>query len=164
MRANLLGLGMLALVATSALAQTGAAPPTPADAIVGTWLLDTGEDRVHVEIVRGDIGYDARIVWIENPVFAADDPRGRGGQLKVDWNNPDAALRDRPIVGITLVEGIEYDAGTKQWGEGRIYAPDQGRTYRCTMRLDPTGVLRVRGYVKIGFIKIGRTIEWVRVD
>jgi len=135
-----------------------------ADRIIGTWLVDTGGEQIHVRGSRNGSGYDARIVWVQTPVFPDDDPEGRGGLTKLDWHNPDPELRKRPIVGLTLVQGIEYDPRHDRWGEGHIYAPDQGRTYRCTMQLRADGRLAVRGYFKVGFIKLGRTVEWTRVQ
>jgi uncharacterized protein (DUF2147 family) len=56
---------------------------------------------------------------------------------------------------------FKYD-GKGLWHKGRIYDPDNGKTYKAKMRLAEDDVLKVRGF--IGFSMIGRTEEWTRVD
>jgi len=67
-----------------------------------------------------------------------------GGGAAIDRNNPDPALRSRPIQGITLLSGFK-DAG-KEW-EGEIYDPRRGKTFRSTMAKQPDGTLKVKGCV-----------------
>ena len=73
--------------------------------------------------------------------------------------NPDEALRDRPILGLQIMSDFEYD-GNDKWKKGTIYAPDDGKTYKSKMSLSED-VLKVRGY--IGISMLGRTEEWTRV-
>ena len=53
-----------------------------------------------------------------------------------------------------------YD-GDGLWKKGTIYDPDNGKTYKCKLRLVSDDVLNVRGY--IGVSLIGRTSQWTRV-
>ena len=132
------------------------------DAIVGLWLTapsDNGRARVEVrEVEEGR--YDGSIVWLEKPTYPEDDERGMGGQKRVDRENPDPELRQRPILGLKIVEGFEY-AGDKQWKDGTIYDPENGKTYRAKAKLEGD-TLKVRGF--IGFSLLGRTTEWTRVE
>jgi uncharacterized protein (DUF2147 family) len=64
------------------------------------------------------------------------------GGKPVDANNPDPALRNRPIEGIILLSGFK-DSGD-EW-EGQIYDPRAGKTYRSTLKKQPDGTLRVKG-------------------
>ena len=132
------------------------------DAILGTWATDPeGEGgQAHIEIYLERDTYAGKIVWIEEPVYGADDEDGEEGEPKVDTNNPDPAQRSRPIMGLTLMEGFEFD-GKGTWKKGTIYDPDNGKTYKCKLRLEGEGVLNVRGY--IGISMIGRTSQWTRV-
>lgn len=132
----------------------------PADEVLGTWLMDTGKHRAHIQISREDNQYEGRISWLEEPTYPANDRRGMPGEIKIDRDNPDRALRDRPLIGLTILEGVTYD-GDGQWS-GTIYAPDQGRTYKAKLHLTEEGVLKVRGYV--GITLLGRTMEWTRPD
>ena len=130
-----------------------------ADRIVGVWV--TGEGQARVEIVReGDV-YRGRIVWIDEPFYAEDDPQGRAGKPKVDDNNPDPELRNRPIVGMWLMENFKFD-GKKKWKSGRIYDPENGKAYKCNAELESDDVLKIKGY--IGFSWLGRTTKWTRYN
>lgn len=67
-----------------------------------------------------------------------------GGGSAVDSNNPDPALRTRPIQGITILSGFKEAGG--EW-QGQIYDPRAGKTYRSTMVKQPDGSLKVKGCV-----------------
>jgi uncharacterized protein (DUF2147 family) len=64
------------------------------------------------------------------------------GGPAIDSNNPDPALRTRPILGMAILTGLK-DAG-KEWA-GSIYDPRAGKVYRSTVALLKTGDLRVKG-------------------
>lgn len=131
------------------------------DQIVGLWATapDEVDGNAHVEIYKNNGTYEGKIVWLEKPVYNEDDEEGMAGQDKVDRENPDEALRDRPILGLQIMSDFEY-GGNNKWKKGTIYAPDDGKTYKCKMSLSE-GVLKVRGY--IGISMLGRTEEWTRV-
>ena len=86
---------------------------------------------------------------------------GEAGEPKVDTNNPDPALQSRPIMGLELMKNFKF-VGKGAWKKGTIYDPDNGKTYKCKLRLGDDGVLNVRGY--IGISMIGRTSHWTRVE
>lgn len=129
-----------------------------ADAIVGIWATDKAE--AHVEIRRADDGYYGRIIWLKEPFFPKDDNGGMAAQPKVDRENPNPALRDRPIIGLKIMEGFRY-AGDGRWRDGAIYDPENGQTYKCRLSLTRDGRLKVRGYVGVSLF--GRTTEWTSV-
>lgn len=62
-----------------------------------------------------------------------------------DVHNPKAALRNRPLLGLTVLSGFTW-SGT-QWTGGTIYDPKTGKTYRSKLAVDPDGSLRVSGCV-----------------
>lgn len=124
-----------------------------ADAVVGEWY--TTDQRGKVEIYPCDNAYCGKIIWLKEP----DNP---DGSRKLDKENPDEDLRDRPIVGTEILRDLEYD-GDGEYEDGEIYDPESGKTYSCLMRLKDDGSeLEVRGYV--GFSLIGRSEEWTRVN
>jgi len=133
------------------------------DAILGVWATDPeGEGgQAHIEIYSAGDTYAGKIVWLEEPVYLEDDEDGEYGQPKVDKNNPDPSLQSRPIMGLELMEGFVYD-GKGNWKKGTIYDPDNGKTYKCKVKIDDDGVLKVRGF--IGISMIGRTSQWTRVE
>ena len=133
------------------------------DTILGVWATDPeGEGgQAHVEITKVGGKYAGSIVWLEEPLYTEEDEDGEAGEPKVDTNNPDAALQSRPIMGLRIMEGFIYD-GKGTWKKGTIYDPDNGKTYKCKLRIGDEGELKVRGY--IGVSMIGRTSKWTRVE
>ena len=127
-----------------------AAPSVAAEEIVGLW--DTGES--HVEIYSCGELLCGRIAEL-------DEPLDEDGNEKLDENNPDPALRARPIIGMDLIAGFSR-AGKRKWEDGTIYDPRDGKTYKCKMTLQRDGTLKVRGYV--GIPLLGKTVVWTPVE
>jgi len=139
---------------------TGAA--ADGDGILGVWVTEpqANDEVAHIEIERDGDRYAGRIVWLSEPNVPPDDPSGLGGQPKTDRSNPDPALRDRPLVGLRLVEGFRF-AGSDRWTDGKIYDPSNGKRYNCNMKLLSDGRLKIRGY--IGIPLLGRSTFWTRL-
>jgi len=129
-----------------------------ADNILGAWL--TAEGKSKVEIYKCGAKYCGKIVWLKIPQYPADDPQGMGGKDKMDRENPDKALKTRPLLGINIIQDFVYD-GEAEWDDGTIYDPRNGKTYSCSMTLTDANTLEVRGYV--GLPLFGRTAIWTRV-
>lgn len=135
-----------------------------AEEIVGVWETAQEDDgqwsRVEIYPCQ-DEEYCGKIVWLSEPSVPADDPSEWAGGPKLDINNPDESLRERPILGLELMHSFRFDDG--KWKDGRIYDPKSGKTYRAEMELAEDGeTLALRGFVKIAFVKIGRTTNWTR--
>lgn len=79
---------------------------------------------------------------------------------RVDTNNPDAALRTRPLCGLQIGQGFHGNDPNKAEG-GRLYDPRSGKTYKGSM-ISQGDVLLLRGYV--GVSMFGRTARWSRVQ
>jgi len=122
-----------------------------ADDILGIWL--TGSKKGKVEIYKCGDRYCGKIIWLKDPFY-------ENGTEKRDKNNPDESKRKNRIIGSNILIGFEYD-GDKEWDDGQIYDPDEGKTYSCVIKMqDNNEVLDVRGY--IGFSLFGRTEEWFK--
>jgi uncharacterized protein (DUF2147 family) len=130
------------------------------DEIVGLWEVVDAPFRVVIEVVRDTIGYFGQIAYLEEAYHAEGAADGLAGRMKTDRHNPDSALRERPLVGLTIMSGLRYDDG--KWKSGRIYSPDNGKSYRAWARMEGDQ-LRVKGYIKIGFIKVGRSVRFTRL-
>lgn len=124
------------------------------DAILGYWY--TAQKETLLEIFEEDGACHGRILWLAEPRYPEGDPDG--GELRRDRENPDPDLQDVPIIGLVFIEGLEY-AGDTRYKGGRIYNPDNGKTYKCTMQVEEDR-LKVRGY--IGISLLGRTEYWTR--
>ena len=139
---------MLAALASATLLLLAAAGR--ADTPLGMW--ETGES--HIEIYDcGDL-LCGRIVALDAPLDAAGKP-------KTDENNPDSALKSRPIMGMDLIAGFSRKSDSK-WVGGTIYDPRDGKTYKCKMTLQKDGTLKVRGYVGVSLF--GKTVVWNRIE
>lgn len=137
-----------------------AAADARADAVLGTWLTEAGErgGRAHVKISRQGDRLVGTIVHLEEPNFEAGHPRA--GKPKVDMSNPDPKLRERPIIGLQILQGFTY-AGDGKWTGGSVYDPANGKTYKAQITLQGRDQLALRGY--IGVPMLGRTSTWKRV-
>src|SRR5512135_3315733 len=118
---------------------TGASAQSP-DAIVGKWLNTKG--TAHVEIYKEGGKYFGKIVWLKEPVYPKDDKKGMAGKTKVDRENPDAAKRSQPILGLVILRDFNH-AGNNAWDSGRIYDPENGKDYSCKMTLKDSEHLEV---------------------
>lgn len=118
------------------------------DDIVGVWLTGTGKAKV--QIFKVDNLYYGMIVWLR-------DPLNEEGKPKMDKNNPDEKKRSTPLVGLQMLKSFTFDG--KEWENGTIYDPENGKTYSCTITMKD-GKLDVRGY--IGISLIGRTQVWTK--
>ncbi len=71
------------------------------------------------------------------------------------------ARKDKPIIGMTILEGMKQRGNLYEGGQ--ILDPENGKIYRCKMKLDATGnKLEVRGF--IGISLFGRSQMWTRLD
>ena len=120
-----------------------------ADDVLGLWLTDDGKARIEIYKEQGK--YNGKIVWLR-------EPSNPDGTPKLDKENPDKELQKKPIIGLNLVKGFNYDDGV--WEDGEIYDPENGKTYACRMKLKGDK-LDVRGY--IGVSMFGRTVVWTKV-
>lgn len=121
------------------------------EAIIGKWY--TTDKGAIVEIYECGSKVCGKITWLK-------DPNKEDGTPKTDENNPDASKHNNPIIGLNMLKGFEKD-GEYQWEDGKIYDPENGKTYDCKMTLEGN-VLKVRGYV--GISMFGRTETWSKVQ
>ena len=140
---------MVALLLACLVAATpvGAQSPTP----VGVWLHANG--RIQVAIAPCGERLCGKIVWFKRPNDASGRPR-------VDFRNPDPALRTRPLLGLTILQGLRR-TGERTWDDGQIYNPDDGTDYQALMSIEDNGDLRVRTYLLLPML--GKTQISTRV-
>ena len=125
----------------------------PAQAAVGLWATDGGKSHVRIEACGDKLC--GHIVWLQEPL-------DENGVEKTDKNNPDEGLRARKIVGLPLLTRFVPGEDANEWIDGKIYNPEDGETYSCTMTLQADGTLKVRGYV--GLPIFGKTQIWTPVN
>ncbi|MEO1098629.1 MAG: DUF2147 domain-containing protein [Bacteroidota bacterium] len=123
-------------------------PGADSDQIQGYWL--TGEGKTIVEIYEDAANHNGKIVWLEKP-------NNRKGEPHTDKMNPDRSLRNRPIMGLNMLENLEYKDG--QW-HGKLYVPKKGRTVDAVLSLVNNDELQITVSLR-GFTK---EISWYRTQ
>jgi len=135
---------------------TGVAIGSQTD-VLGPW--NTPGNKSKIELYNCDDMICGKIVWLKEPLYPADDPGGSGGKQKTDRNNPEKELQDRALLGLNILQGFKPD-GEGKWAGGTVYDPDNGKTYKCKIKMKDPDTLEVRGY--IGISLLGRTSVWTR--
>lgn len=138
----------LLLLALSSLSFTTKENP---DAVVGTWL--NGTKKGHIQIYKQGTKYFGKLSFLTEPNDATGKP-------KMDGKNPDAKLRSRTLLNLNIMNDFVFD-GDDQWEDGKIYNPEDGKTYSCYMKLSDLNTLIVRGYV--GIKMLGKSQTWTRI-
>ena len=118
-------------------------------AITGVWL--TGDRDGHVRIEQCGEAFCGKLVWVKPE---------KDVEVPLDKNNPDPALRSRPLKGLQILADLTPD-GSSRWAGGTIYDPKSGKTYHVKVTLVDGDTLKLRGYV--GIPLLGRTEVWHRV-
>jgi uncharacterized protein (DUF2147 family) len=101
----------------------------------GVWIID---NEVAVQIFDCSNLLCGRIAWLSNP-------RDTQGRLVLDKKNPDPALRQRPLCGLTIFWGLR-PAGPDRWTDGWFYNPDDGETYDTSGELKSANTIEARIY------------------
>jgi uncharacterized protein (DUF2147 family) len=143
--------GMLSIALIASGLWLGPAAMAEVPQITGRWLVEK-KDGI-IEIYQCGDRLCGKLVWMKDP--------NRDGAPSVDRNNPDPALRQRPLCGMELL-GSFRQVEPQRWEDGRIYDPESGKTYHATMFLESATVLQLRGYV--GIPLLGETQTWTRAE
>ena len=117
--------------------------PASAQDANGTWLTASGETRVRIAPCGGNVC--GTIVWVKQ-TGAKDD------------NNPNAAQKNRPLVGINMIS--MKPAGDRKWA-GTLYNPQDGKTYSGSLTQNDANTLSLSGCVAGIFC---RSQTWTRVN
>lgn len=124
-----------------------------ADAIAGVWWNDKKTSKIEVKEVNGR--FIGTVIYINPDKYVNGEP-------EKDFNNPDTKLRSRSRLGLQILSNLKYVAKDNQWQEGRIYDPDNGKTYDCYAWFDKDpNTLYLKGYV-VGIKWLGRSTTWTR--
>ena len=140
------------LLLTAASAAFGTGP----DGISGIWKTENDESKV--EIYRCGEKICGTIIWLKNPIYT-NSGDGVVGTPVIDQKNHDPALKNRPVLGLRILEGFTSENGST-WENGTCYDPKSGNTYRGKINLTAPGRLELRGYV--GIPLFGRSSVWTR--
>jgi uncharacterized protein (DUF2147 family) len=123
---------------------SGPASAQAAEDAFGVWL--NPENQSNVEFYKCGEGLCAKITKVSD------------GQ-KTDDKNPDPAKRDRPIVGLVIMEDAKK-SGDNKWS-GTLYNRADGKSYSGTITVKSKNALDLSGCVAV---ILCRTTTWTRVN
>lgn len=121
------------------------------DDILGIWLEE--EKQSKIEIYKKNNSFFGRIIWLKEPL-------DKHGNEKLDKENPNKLLRNKPIKGLVIMNDLKYKK-KGEWTEGEIYDARSGKTYSLEVYMKNSNELELRGY--IGFTLFGKSTSWTRV-
>lgn len=137
---------LLCLIISGAFAQE-------AQKIAGIWWNEEKTSKIEVKDEGGQ--FVGTIIYIIPEKYVNGEP-------EKDNMNPDAKLRSRSRLGISILSGLKYNSSEKQWLDGRIYDPKNGKTYDCYAWFEKdSNLLYIKGYVA-GIKWLGRSTTWTR--
>lgn len=127
--------------------------------LAGFWVMPDG--AAVVEIYAVDVEqWAVRIAALRDPFFTEADGDVPHGTARTDINNPEPNKRHRSLIGLEIGEGFRLV--DNKLAKGKIYDPGSGNTYKAELRVTPSGLLDVRGYIGLSFI--GKTMYWHPFD
>ena len=116
----------------------------------GVWRMENGRVTVKVSPCGGNLC--GTVVGLKKPL-------DREGKPRLDKENPNPTLRNRPVIGLTILSNMK-PRGEGYW-TGTIYNPDDGNTYSSNMTLQSQDTMRVKGCVAGVFC---RSMKFIRVE
>jgi uncharacterized protein (DUF2147 family) len=114
--------------------------------VLGVWKNPTGST---IQIFRCGANVCAKVIAISSKAPS-----------HIDSENPNKALRKRPICGLEIGRNFHLTGPDHAEG-GKLYDPESGNTYSGSMTSDGD-TLELRGYVGISLF--GRTETWTRAQ
>jgi len=123
-----------------------------ANSICGRWVSQ--QKNIIIDICRANKDYKAKIVWFD-----------AGSEQKMeewrDINNPDKALRSRKLIGLNILNNLQYQAASNSYENGMIYDAMHGHEWNASAHITKQGQLSIEGYWHFKFI--GKTMLFNRV-
>ena len=120
--------------------------------VTGTWVSiddETGVEKSEITLYESE----GKLYGKVKRLLLPEDQ----GKLCV---NCKGAEKNKSIEGLVIVKGLSKDGET--WTDGKIMDPANGKNYDCTISLENSNTLKVRGY--LGFSFLGRTQTWKRKE
>ena len=90
-------------------------------------------------------------------IFVSDD---KDPKTILDENNKDKELKSRTLVGSNILFDFSRQPDSSGTYTGRIYNPDEGKSYKSKIRLLENGDLEIEGCFTVICRKVG---EWLPV-
>ena len=125
------------------------------DEILGVWRSENKEVKIEFYKNASLNSFQGKIIWIIEEDSVDSQP-------VLDRLNPDSSLKERRIVGLEFITGLTFNTRKKEWRNGRIYNPEDGKSYYLKGWLDDGETLKMR--VSIDSLSMmGETFKWCRI-
>lgn len=126
----------------------------PQDRIIGKWMSE--QKNCIVQVYKNGDEFGAKLVWFDD-----SDDKTKPMLTRTDFKNPNVSLRNRKLIGMTIVDNLRYNAANNAWENGLIYDANSGRTWSSVAYMTNEGVLKVTGYWHFKFF--GKTMIFKKV-
>ncbi len=139
MKFQTLTLSILAALAFSVESLAESADPTSGlqsapHNVWGIWLNPKGTAKIEITDCA-DTSPCGQIIWVTH----------EGNENPLDNNNPDPDLAKRPLTGVKMLHS--FRRGKSKWSNGKIYNPEDGKSYKASIKAKMDGTLEVKGCV-----------------
>lgn len=117
---------------------------------IGVWQAiddNDGQATSHIEIFELDGNLHGKIIKLLEKEEGLLCEKCKGDK------------KNQPVVGMEILWQMKKDK-ENEWKGGKILDPENGKEYKCKIKLAEPDVLEVRGF--IGFSLLGRTQKWLR--
>ena len=121
---------------------------------VGLWKTiddSTGKPRslIRISDKNGEL-----FATVEKVLLPSDKPNDTCDKCE-------GARKDKPLIGMMIMDGMKAKGDIYEGGH--ILDPDNGKVYKCKIKLDSTGKqLDVRGFISVSLF--GRSQIWMREE
>jgi len=119
----------------------------------GTWYTEEGKATVRIANCGGAMC--GTIISLKE----ANDPDT--GKPKIDKNNAEASLRNRPMIGVQIVLAMKPSGTANKWA-GQVYNAEDGKTYSGSLTLQDANTIKLEGCILGGLICKAAT--WTRAS
>ena len=127
---------------------------TKKDDVLGKWI--SSDKSVAVQVYRQGNDFQAKVIWFDERLGSGTPMNSRH-----DTHNPDVKLRARKVLGMDVLNGLNFNSANQRWENGKIYDASSGRTWDTFAEIDDEGRLYVRGFWKFSWI--GKSLYFTRI-
>lgn len=121
--------------------------------LVGNWFTENNEAKISIYKAK-DGKYYGNIIWLK-------EPNDKNGAPKKDIKNKHENLQNRCLLGIIILNGLQYNSEEKAWDRGRVYKPEYGHDADCIIYYIDDQTIKVKGYMGVKWLS--ETQVWKRV-
>ena len=127
---------------------------TKKDDVLGKWI--STDKSVAVQVYRQRNDFKAKVIWFDERLGSGTPMNSRH-----DTHNPDEKLRTRKVIGMDILNGLNFNSANQRWESGKIYDASSGRTWDALGEINSEGKLCVRGFWKFSWI--GKSLYFTRI-